>query len=154
MKFPTFHMYVTLRESLADPLEQLNHETWFTFARSGGPGGQNVNKVNSKAILWWSYAQSKIWTDHDAIARFQQMFANKINNDGLVFVSSQAERDQLSNKMECMEKLKGMIQQALTTPPERTITQPTVGSHDRRIADKMAVKQRKANRSFRPADYE
>jgi ribosome-associated protein len=131
----------------------LDHEVWFTYARSGGPGGQNVNKVNSKAILWWSVMQSKIWTDPDALRRFSQMFGNKINKDGLVVLSCQSERDQPSNKAECLRKLKEMVQQALTPPVQRVMTQPTVGSRERRIADKLSHKQKKAQRNFVP-DYD
>lgn len=155
MIYQTFKMYVLQKETLEDPMSVLDHETWFTYARSGGPGGQNVNKVNSKAILWWSPAQSKIWNgDVDAIARFSQMFGNKINKEGLLVLSSQSERDQPSNKLECMEKLKQMVQQALTPHPERVVTQPTFGSNQRRLADKTADKRRKENRRFDINKYE
>lgn len=148
-------MYILQREALEDPLSVLDHESWFTYARSGGPGGQNVNKVNSKAILWWSPAQSKVWNgDVDAIARFSQMFGNKINNEGLLVLASQSERDQPSNKAECMAKLRQMVQQALTPPPERIVTQPTFGSNQRRLADKAAEKRRKESRRFNPNNYE
>lgn len=155
MTYPTFKMYVLQKEALEDPMSVLDHESWYTFARSGGPGGQNVNKVNSKAILWWSPAQSKVWNgDVDAIARFSQMFQNKINKEGLVVIASQSERDQPSNKMECMDKLRQMVQQALTPPPERVVTQPTMGSNERRLSDKMANKRQKERRNFNPNNYE
>ena len=101
-------------ESVADPMDVLNHEIWFTTARSGGPGGQNVNKVNSKAVLWWDVGHSKLWNGNvDAQARFAQLFKKQINRQGLVVLSSQNERDQVANKNACIQKLKMMIQQAL-----------------------------------------
>ena len=150
----TFKMYVIQKEALEDPMSVLDHESWYTFARSSGPGGQNVNKVNSKAILWWSPAHSKIWNgDVDSIARFQQLFGNKINNEGLAVISSQEYRDQPSNKAACMDKLKAMVQQAMTTPVERVASRPTMGSNQRRLSDKMADKRQRERRSFKP-DYE
>lgn len=155
MTYPTFKMYVLQKEALEDPFSVLDHESWYTFARSGGPGGQNVNKVNSKAILWWSPSESKVWNgDVDAIARFSQLFRNKINKEGLVVLSSQSERDQPSNKLECMDKLRQMVQQALVPPPDRAIPQPTIGSNERRLSDKLANKRQKERRSFNPSDYE
>ena len=154
MKYPTFKMYVTQREALEDPLSVLDQESWFTFARSGGPGGQNVNKVSSKAILWWSVAHSKVWNgDVDALARFSQMFKNKINKEGLLVLACQDQRDQLANKMECMNKLKMMVRQALVPPTIRTGTQPTLGGNERRIADKKADQKTKERRRFTP-DFE
>lgn len=155
MTYPTFKMYVLQKESLEDPMSVLGHEVWYTFARSGGPGGQNVNKVNSKAILWWSPSESKVWNgDVDAIARFSQMFPNKINKQGLVVLASQSERDQPSNKKECMDKLIQMVQQALTPPTERVVTQPTMGSNQRRLSDKMANKRRLQRRNLNLNNYE
>ena len=138
-------------ESIENPLDILNSEVWFTYARSGGPGGQNVNKVNSKAVLGWDVAHSKVWNGNiDAQARFAQMFKNHINKNGLVVLSSQNERDQVANKNACINKLKMMVQQALVEPVERVETQPTFGSQQRRMDDKRANHLRKQNRRFVP----
>lgn len=152
--YSTFKMFVIQKEALEDPMSVLNHESWYTFSRSSGPGGQNVNKVSSKAILWWSPAHSKIWNgDIDSLVRFQQMFGNKINKEGLLVVPSQENRDQPSNKVASMDKLKAMVQQAMTPPTERKISQPTVGSNERRISNKMQNKRTKERRAFTP-DFE
>ena len=149
----SFKMWLN-NESFQGPLDVLNHEAWFQYARSGGPGGQNVNKVNSQAILNWDVAHSKVWNgDTDAIIRFQQMFGNQINKQGLVVLYSQAERDQVANKKSCLDKLKMMVQQALVPPPERIETQPTFGSNERRLANKKAEQMKKQNRQFRPELY-
>ena len=145
-----FKMWITYTEAV-DPLQLLNQESWFTFARSSGPGGQNVNKTSSKAVLWWDVGHSKIWNgDIDAMTRFGQMFKNQINKQGLLVLSSQEHRDQPTNKLACMDKLKMMVQQALVPPVERVISQPTSGSQERRIADKMADKRTRERRNYTP----
>jgi ribosome-associated protein len=145
----SFKMWL-LDETPGDPMDLLNQEIEFTTARSGGPGGQNVNKVESKAILWWSPGASRIWTNPEQLARFRMMFANRINKKGLFYLASQVHRDQPTNKQECLEGLRSMIQQAMVEPVQRVAPQPTAAAHQRRIGEKLANKQRKASRQFKP----
>ena len=154
MKPLDFKSFVAQRESLQDGLNVIDKEVWYTFARSGGPGGQNVNKVNSKAILWWPVVSSVIWNgDIDSMVRFKKLYGNKINKEGIFVLSCQDQRDQSSNKMECLNKLKLMLQQSLTAPIERIPSKPTMGSNERRIFDKMANKRTKQGRNL-PSDFE
>ena len=90
--------------------------TW-TFARSGGPGGQNVNKVASKAVLRWKAAASATAIPPAAWERMKARFPSRFTTSGDVVVSSQATRDQDRNRQDCEEKLAEMIERILHPLP-------------------------------------
>jgi ribosome-associated protein len=123
--------------------------TW-TFARSGGPGGQNVNKVASKALLRWDIAASSALPDEVKIrlALQQKRF---FTQDGGVIIMSQRYRDQERNREDCLEKLRAMILQALAVPKARKKTRPSRGSKRVRLQDKRRNSAIKQNRR-RPSD--
>ena len=116
-----------------------------SFARSSGPGGQNVNKVNSKATLRWNPTTSAVIPE-DVRARFLATYASRITGEGEVIISSQESRDQPKNIAICREKLAGMIQQVLTAPKKRRPTKPTKGSKQRRLNEKKQRAEVKAGR--------
>jgi ribosome-associated protein len=118
--------------------------TW-SFVRSGGPGGQNVNKVASKAVLRWNVTASAALPD-DVKARFLSQQHGRITTEGELIVTSQRFRDQEKNRHDCLDKLREMIVQALTVPRPRRATKPTKGSRTRRLAEK---RHRSANRDAR-----
>jgi ribosome-associated protein len=120
-------------------------ELHFTFARSSGPGGQNVNKVNSKATLHWNPSLSAALPD-DVRARFLTKYAGRITNDGHVVIISQESRDQPKNIALCLDKLRNLIAGVLTVPKKRRPTKPTKGSKQRRLS---AKKQRSDVKSGR-----
>jgi len=116
-----------------------------TFARSGGPGGQNVNKVNSKAVLRWSVVGSPSLPG--AVRhRFLAKFASRLTKDGDVVLHSQKYRDQLSNTAECKERLKQMLLQVEKPPTPRRPSRPTRGSKERRLQHKKQKSDRKRQR--------
>lgn len=119
-----------------------------SFARSSGPGGQNVNKVNSKAILRWNLRASTAIPD-DAKLRFEACFPTRINQNGEVMVSSEAHRDQGRNLSDCYDKLRQLIQAALVVPRQRKKSKPTYGSIQDRLANKRHRSQIKKLRSTR-----
>ena len=122
-----------------------DEELIFSFARSSGPGGQNVNKVNSKATLRWNVTASAALPD-DVRSRFLKVYASRLTNEGEILVTSQESRDQPKNIAICLEKLRGMIQQVLTAPKKRRPTKPTKGSKQRRLNDKKQRSEVKAGR--------
>jgi ribosome-associated protein len=124
------------------PLSELS----FTFARSSGPGGQNVNKVNSKATLHWPVTTSASLPD-DVRARFVSAFGGQINKLGELVVQSQRFRDQERNIEDCLEKLRGMLQRVATPPKRRKKTRPSRASKQRRLNDKKARSEVKSRRS-------
>ena len=120
-------------------------ETKLSFARSGGPGGQNVNKVNSKATLRWPVTTSPSLPE-EVRARFLTKFANRITTEGDLVIASEKSRDQPSNIEDCYDKLREMILSVATTPRKRKPTKPTKGSQKRRLEAKKGRSQTKQMR--------
>jgi len=110
-----------------------DHELEFSFARSSGPGGQNVNKVNSKVILRWHAVESGALRP-EVLARL----ASQLTNDGDLVITSDRYRDQPRNREDCIEKLRALLLAAATPPRPRKKTRPTRSSAKRRLAGKKA----------------
>ena len=130
-----------VNEKLSIPLKEFN----FSFARSSGPGGQNVNKVNTKATLRWKIFKSKSIPE-DVRNRFSEKYARRINLDREVVVVSQRFRDQGRNVADCLNKLKAMIQSVLTPPKVRKKRKVSKQAKQRRLDQKKRNSQRKQNR--------
>ncbi len=124
----------------------------FTFVRSSGPGGQNVNKVNSKAVLRWAVAASPSLPGA-VKARFLTKFASRLTVEGEILVNSQRYRDQARNIQDCREKLQAMIAAVATPPIKRRATKPSFGSVQRRLTTKRTQSNRK-NQRRTPLDDE
>lgn len=131
--------------SVDDELHIPMTEFDFSYARSGGPGGQNVNKVNTKAILHWSVATTESIPE-DVRARFLTRFANRITQEGELVISSQRYRDQSRNVDDCLDKLREMLAAVLKPPVLRRKTKPSKAVKQRRLEVKRAMGQKKAQR--------
>lgn len=107
----------------------------WTFVRSGGPGGQNVNKVASRAVLRWDLAGSAS-VPEEVKARLRTQQPGRITREGEIVLSSERYRDQPRNIEDCLEKLRAMLRQAATPPRPRKRTRPTRGSKERRLQTK------------------
>jgi ribosome-associated protein len=138
--------FLVVTQQLRIPLGEFS----FTFARSGGPGGQNVNKVNSKAVLRWRVYESPS-LDERVRARFVEQNRHRIAESGDLILTSQRFRDQPKNIDDCYEKLRELLARAAAQPKRRRPTKPTAGSRRRRLSDK---RQRSASKQLRrrPAD--
>ncbi len=130
---------------ISDRIRIPEEEFSWTFVRSGGPGGQNVNKVASKAVLRWNVVASHSLPD-EIKSRLQQQQQSRITNDGDLLLTSQRYRDQDRNRLDCLEKLAEMIRAATVVPKKRRKTKPSRGAHERRLA---AKKRRSAIKSSR-----
>jgi ribosome-associated protein len=122
-----------------------------SFARSSGPGGQNVNKVNSKALVRWNLRASEALSAEVKL-RFEACFPTRINQAGEVMLSSDKYRDQGRNLSDCYEKLRQLIQAALIVPRKRKKSRPTRSSIQERLTDKRQKSVQKTQRKFRPSD--
>jgi ribosome-associated protein len=117
----------------------------WSFARSGGPGGQNVNKVASKAVLRWNFDSSPSVPD-DVKARFRDRFPSRLTTEGEVVLSSELTRDQGRNREDCLEKLAAMLRSAAIAPKARRPTKPSRAAKRRRVEAKRHQSARKAGR--------
>ncbi|HEX3147787.1 MAG TPA: alternative ribosome rescue aminoacyl-tRNA hydrolase ArfB [Gemmataceae bacterium] len=117
----------------------------WSFARSGGPGGQNVNKVASKAVLRWNFAGSPSVAD-DVKARFRERFPSRLTTEGEVVLSSELTRDQGRNREDCLAKLADLLRAVARPPKVRRPTKPSKGSQIRRVEAKKRQSVRKAGR--------
>ena len=125
-------------------------ELRFQFARSAGAGGQNVNKVNSKAILRFAVAASP-GLPPDVRERFLRRFARRITLEGDLILTSQRSRDQRRNVEDCLDKLTAMLAQVADAPAPRRPTRPGRGSTERRLREKRTRSAVKSQRR-RPDD--
>jgi ribosome-associated protein len=124
-------------------------ELRLSFARSSGPGGQNVNKVSSKAIMHFDVLNSPSLPP-DLKDRFKNAYSSRITTSGEVVIHSDEFRDQPKNIQAGYDKLRQMILTVLKPPKKRRPTKPTRGSKLRRLNDKKTRGQTKQNRRFRP----
>jgi ribosome-associated protein len=116
----------------------------FSYSRSGGPGGQNVNKVSTKAEL--RVHINDIPISHRARARLTTIAGRRLTDAGELIVVSEAERSQSGNRAECLAKLREMLVQALVEPKVRRKTKPSRGSKERRLKEKKSRGQIKKGR--------
>lgn len=123
-------------------------ELKFTFVRSSGPGGQNVNKVNTKAVMRWPVASTPSLPE-DVRERFMSAYRRRLNEQGELVVSSQRYRDQHRNVNDCLDKLRVMITRVARPPRARKKTRPTAGAVARRLESKQKQSQKKESRKFR-----
>lgn len=125
-------------------------EIQITTARSSGPGGQNVNKVNSKATLRWNPSQCDLlpsgWKK-----RFIDAYHNRITRDGEIVLQSERYRDQKKNIQDVRQRLVQMLLVCQHPPKKRRPTRPTKGSQRRRLQNKREQSEKKARRQGRPS---
>lgn len=137
----SFMSSFTINNSIHIPWSELQ----FSYARSGGPGGQHVNKTNTKAILKWDVRQTE--AIGPAIKqRFEKHWGARINKEGCVVISSEESRDQRSNMEACLAKLKQMLTISAKRPKVRVPTKPSLGSVRRNAEKKRQRSERKSQR--------
>lgn len=117
----------------------------FSFSKSSGPGGQHVNKVNTKVSLRFDVVGSLLLTD-DQKTHLLKKLSSKLTKEGVLILNSQEARSQLANKGVVLEKLDKLLEQAFKVRIKRKSTKPTRASKERRLTNKKQHSEKKANR--------
>lgn len=120
-------------------------ELQWSFARSSGPGGQNVNKVATKATLRWVVADS-VGVEPGVRERFAETYASRLTREGVLVLSSQRYRHQSRNVDDCIDRLRAMLASVVQPPKVRRRRRRSRSSIEARLRDKRQTSERKAGR--------
>ena len=138
MPEPIDSTLLPITDQLAIPLVELD----FRYSRSSGPGGQHVQRTDTRAELLFDVANSPSLTD-DQRARIRARLAGYIDNDGVLHLFSSATRSQLENREDVIARFQTLLALALRPRKHRVATRPTAAGRDRRLREKRARSQAK-----------
>lgn len=117
-------------------------ELVFATSRSGGPGGQHVNKVETKVVLRFDIVRSALLTD-DQKQRLLSRLSHHITKDGVLQIAVQESRSQHTNRELALEKFRGLLAAANRKPKRRHATKPTRSSKEKRLNAKKSRSEKK-----------
>jgi len=120
-----------------------------SYSRSSGPGGQNVNKVNSRVTLRWQVGDQPL-LPHDWRQRFLARHGNRVTREGELVVNSERYRDQPRNLDDCRQRLAELLRECAAPPVKRKKTRPSLASQRRRLDEKRRQSEKKSGRRIAP----
>lgn len=133
---------LTVTSTVVIPARELR----WTAARSGGPGGQNVNKVSSKVDLRFDLEHTEVLSGMQK-TRLREAVKNRLDEEGAIQIVVQETRDQQKNLAIALEKLAELVRACLKPPKVRRATKPSLGAKRRRLDDKKRQSDKKRSRS-------
>lgn len=137
--------HLPIRPGVNIPLGEIT----FAFSRSSGPGGQNVNKVNTKVTLSFdALGSDSLSPVHKS--RLQETIPHRLGRDGVIHISSQRHRTQRANREAALKRLAELLADALRPPTPRKKTRPPRSAAIRRVEEKRKRSARKSDRRWRP----
>ena len=137
---------ITITPNISIPRSDLT----FRFARSGGPGGQHVNTADTKVILRFNVAESDTLKRNMSTGKFGRLLTrleNRLDKDGVLQITCQETRSQLTNKEIAIERLATILKGALVEPKKRRKTKPSKAAKERRLQNKKKRGEIKKGRS-------
>lgn len=132
---------ITINDRLAIPESELNYR----FSRSSGPGGQHVQKSDTRVELLFDVARSPSLSDEQR-GRILERLATQIDGEGVLRVVSSATRSQLENREEAVQRFRALLAAALRVRKRRKATQPSAAAREARLTEKKVKSQHKATR--------
>ena len=143
--FPAHNFKFVTLFSMLPPVSAFLPEIVFQTSRSSGPGGQNVNKVESRVELRWHLLDSQVLTDAQK-ALILEKVANQLTGEGLLLITAQDDRSQLRNKEIALARFRELLLKSLRRPKPRRATKPSKGAVRKRLEGKKIQGEKKANR--------
>lgn len=132
---------LNIDENISIPIKEFR----FSYARSSGPGGQNVNKVNSKVTIHWPIDSNQSVPDA-VMERIRKTYQRRINNDNELVIVSQRFRDQGRNVADCMSKLRELILAVVPEPVRRKKKRKPASANRKRLENKRKLSEKKQRR--------
>jgi len=135
MESSAFSAGLFLLYNFANLMHNFSTEIFYKTARSGGKGGQNVNKVETMVEAWWHVAGSHAFTPEQK-ELIETKLANRINKEGYLLVRSSESRSQLENKEIARKKMEELVAKSLVVPKKRKPTKPGKAAKEKRLESK------------------